>query len=147
MSVGRKLELEIDGQRFQVQVEELESERAKVKVNGQTVEVAIRAPGAKAAQAATRAPAKPAAVTPAKPAQAAKPVRQSSNQLCAMMPGVITSLLVEPGQQVEVGQVLLVLEAMKMENEIRSDRQGSIERLEVSAGQQVQTGDVMLVFA
>lgn len=146
MSVGRKLELEIDGQQFQVQVEELESERAKVNVNGQTVEVAIRLPESKGAQAASRTPG-PAAVAQSKPAQAAKPVRHSSNQLCAMMPGVIISLLVKPGQQVEVGQVLLVLEAMKMENEIRSDRQGSIDCLEVSAGQKVQTGDVMLTFS
>jgi biotin carboxyl carrier protein len=63
------------------------------------------------------------------------------------MPGVVIKVLVKKGQLVAAGDVLLVLEAMKMENEIRSDRSGTIGSIDVSEGQQVQTGDPLVSFA
>lgn len=56
----------------------------------------------------------------------------------APIPGMITRLLVEPGQPVEAGQPVLVLEAMKMENEIRAPRSGTLTNLYVKAGQGVK---------
>lgn len=55
----------------------------------------------------------------------------------APIPGLVTRLLVEPGQDVEPGQPLLILEAMKMENEIRAPRGGVVHQVHVSAGQSV----------
>jgi oxaloacetate decarboxylase alpha subunit len=63
------------------------------------------------------------------------------------MPGVVIKIRVKAGQQVATGDVVLVLEARKMENEIRSDRSGTIGSIDVSEGQQVQTGDSLVSFA
>jgi biotin carboxyl carrier protein len=61
----------------------------------------------------------------------------------APIPGTIVRVLVSEGQAVEVGQPLLVLEAMKMENQIRAPRSGNVGQLNVAAGQSVTLGLVM----
>ncbi len=61
----------------------------------------------------------------------------------APIPGLVTRVLVSTGQQVEVGQPLLVLEAMKMENEIRAPRAGTISALHVNGGQSVTRHEVL----
>ncbi len=59
----------------------------------------------------------------------------------AYMPGRVTSVLVEEGAEVAAGEGILVLEAMKMENEIRAERNGVITRIHVTEGQAVEGGD------
>jgi biotin carboxyl carrier protein len=61
-------------------------------------------------------------------------------EVTSVMPGVVKEVRVEPGQAVEGGQALLILEAMKMENEIRAPLAGRIEALHVQAGQTVEKG-------
>ena len=61
----------------------------------------------------------------------------------APIPGLITRVLVSPGEPVEIGQPLLVLEAMKMENEIRAPRSGRVTQINVAAGQTVALGMVI----
>jgi acetyl-CoA/propionyl-CoA carboxylase, biotin carboxylase, biotin carboxyl carrier protein len=63
----------------------------------------------------------------------------------APMQGTIVSVLVEVGATVEVGQALLVLEAMKMENHINAERAGTIAEIRVAAGDSVGTGDVLAI--
>jgi biotin carboxyl carrier protein len=63
------------------------------------------------------------------------------------MPGVIVSIAVEPGQKVGTGDVLCIVEAMKMENEVRAPHAGVVEQLSVAAGQPVTTGQVICVVA
>jgi len=65
--------------------------------------------------------------------------------LKAPMPGLIVRILVEPGRRVEAGAGILVLEAMKMENELKAPVAGVVERVEVSAGQVVEKGAVLVV--
>ncbi len=65
--------------------------------------------------------------------------------VAAPMPGLVVRLLVEPGQAVGVDQGLLILEAMKMENEIRSPQEGVVKSINVQAGQAVNPGDVLAV--
>jgi biotin carboxyl carrier protein len=65
----------------------------------------------------------------------------------APIPGLIARLLVAPGAPVEIGQPLLVLEAMKMENEIRASRSGIIADLRVQPGQTVTMGEVLAEIA
>ena len=67
----------------------------------------------------------------------------TANQVVAYMPGRVVDLLVAEGDQVEAGQGVLVLEAMKMENEIQAERSGIIERFLVTNGQAVEGGDVL----
>jgi biotin carboxyl carrier protein len=66
--------------------------------------------------------------------------------LKAPMPGLVVRVLVEPGQQVAPGTSLVVLEAMKMENELRASAAGIVERVMVSEGQAVEKAEVLLSF-
>lgn len=66
-------------------------------------------------------------------------------ELRAMMPGRIVSVLVKPDQQVEAHQGVVVVEAMKMENEVRSPKAGKVVEVKVTAGQTVEKGDLMVV--
>ncbi len=62
------------------------------------------------------------------------------------MSGTITAVKVTPGDVVAAGQVLLVIEAMKMENEIAAPRAGTIQSISVAAGASVQAGEVLATF-
>jgi biotin carboxyl carrier protein len=63
----------------------------------------------------------------------------------AIIPGVVVSVSVVPGDAVVAGQQLLVVEAMKMQNELRAPRDGVISRVAVGAGRTVEVGDLLLV--
>jgi biotin carboxyl carrier protein len=65
----------------------------------------------------------------------------------AIIPGVVVSVSVAPGDAVTAGQQLLVVEAMKMQNELRAPREGTIEQVAVSAGATIEVGDLLLVIA
>ena len=70
---------------------------------------------------------------------------QGRQQIAAPMPGKVVRVLVRTGEKVESGQGLLVVEAMKMQNEIRSPKSGTIERLLAKEGQPVNAGEVLVV--
>jgi len=72
---------------------------------------------------------------------------QGRQQIFAPMPGKVVRVLVHAGERVEAGQGLLVVEAMKMQNEIRSPKTGTVERLLAKEGQAVNAGDVLGVVA
>lgn len=69
--------------------------------------------------------------------------RSGDGRLKAPIPGLITRVLVELGQTVDVGEPVLVLEAMKMENEIRASRAGVVTALHVAPGQSVMRNEVL----
>ena len=69
--------------------------------------------------------------------------RSGDGRIKAPIPGLITRLLVEPGDEVEAGQPMLVLEAMKMENIIRANRAGTVAAIPVSPGQTVMNNEVL----
>ncbi|MBK9943696.1 MAG: biotin/lipoyl-containing protein [Kouleothrix sp.] len=73
----------------------------------------------------------------------ARPV-SGDGRVKAPIPGTITRLLIEPGATVEAGQPLLVLEAMKMENQINAPRAGVVDRLAVAVGQRVALNTVLV---
>lgn len=72
---------------------------------------------------------------------------EGRQQITAPMPGKVVRLLVKAGDTVEAGQGLLVVEAMKMQNEIRSSKGGTVERVLVAEGQAVNAGEVLCVVA
>jgi biotin carboxyl carrier protein len=141
LPIGKKVELKIGGKTYQVEIKSLTADNARVLVDGKEVQVDINMP-----QDGPRAPRPAAKKAPAKPS-APRAAPASSRSLLSLMPGVVVKVLVKEGQQVAAGDVLLVLEAMKMENEIRSDRSGTIGGIDVTPGQQVQTGDPLVTFA
>jgi biotin carboxyl carrier protein len=68
---------------------------------------------------------------------------EGRQQILAPMPGKIIRVLVQTGDEVDAGQGLLVVEAMKMQNEIRSPKSGTVERLLVKEGQPVNAGEIL----
>jgi biotin carboxyl carrier protein len=68
---------------------------------------------------------------------------EGRQQIVAPMPGKIVRVLVQEGERVEAGQGLIVVEAMKMQNEIRSSKQGKVEGLHAKEGQPVNAGEVL----
>ena len=70
----------------------------------------------------------------------------SGNEIKAPMHGKIVNILVNEGDQVNNGQILLVLEAMKMENQIKSPKKGTIKTIKIVNNQTVKIGDILLTF-
>jgi len=73
----------------------------------------------------------------------ASPEAEGRQQVVAPMPGKVVRLLVKVGDTVEAGQGLLVIEAMKMQNEIHSPKSGVVERLLAQEGQPVNAGEIL----
>lgn len=72
---------------------------------------------------------------------------EGRQRVLAPMPGKVVRVLVKPDSAVAAGQGLLVVEAMKMQNEIKSPKEGKVERINVDEGQTVNAGDVLLTIA
>ena len=125
----------------------------KVTLNGRTYEVEVEAGKAMLlAEYEAVAPAAPAAAAPvaaapaAAPAAAAAPVvTGAGDAVNAPMPGNILKVNVKAGDAVKSGTVLVVLEAMKMENEIMAPKDGTVTQVLVSKGSTVDTGAPLVV--
>ena len=127
----------------------------KITLNGRTYEVEVEAGKAMlldeyeaiapSAPAAAPVAAAPVAAAPAAAAPAAPAVTGAGDAVKAPMPGTILKVNVQNGQAVKEGDVLVVLEAMKMENEILAPKNGTITQVLVSKGSTVDTGAPMVV--
>lgn len=117
-----------------------------INVNGSSYEVEVEEVGGSASAAPVAAPkaapAAPAAAPKAAPAPAAAPAGATS--VNAPMPGTIIDVKVSVGDTVQSGDVLCILEAMKMENEICAPQDGTVATVECSVGDSVETGKVLV---
>ena len=120
-----KYRITVEGKTYEMDVE-------LIGVNG-----AVAAPVAKAAAPVAAAPK--AASAPV----AAKPAAVGSGSVVAPMPGTILKVLKATGDSVKAGEVVLILEAMKMENEITAPVDGTIESLSLTEGSTVAGGDLL----
>jgi biotin carboxyl carrier protein len=150
----KKYSLVINGNPYEVKIDDVNeaSTLAHVTVNGVKYDVQIE--GGKAAatkkpqvvavpQAATSisvTPQTPIATKPAAPVAAA-----GGTKVTCPLPGTVLSINVKEGDTVAAGQTLLVLEAMKMENNIDAERGGVVKSINVQAGATVMEGEVLLV--
>ena len=117
-----------------------------VNVNGTKYEVTLEAVDASEVKASPAAPAAPAAA-PA-PAPVSAPAANANGEtVTSPMPGTILSVNVSNGAAVKKGDVLLILEAMKMENEILAPCDGTVASVNVTKGSSVETGAVLCVIA
>ena len=126
----------------------------KVTLNGRTYEVEVEAGKAMlideyAAVAPVAPAAAPVAAAPvaAAPAAAPAPVAADGNKVTTPMPGTILDVKVKVGDTVAKNQVVAVLEAMKMENDIVSEFEGQVVAVSVNKGDSVTTGDTLVVIA
>ena len=130
----------------------------KVTLGGKTYEIEVEAgqamlldeyeaivPSAPAAAPVAAAPAAPVAAPAAAPAAPA--ATAAGEPVVAPMPGTILKVNVQNGQAVKEGELLCVLEAMKMENEIMAPKAGTVAQVVTSKGASVSTGDVLVVIA
>ena len=114
----------------------------KIKVNGKEYEVEVEQIGGEPVVAA----AAPKAAAPAAPAPKAASKAQGtvgSVKVNAPMPGTILGVKVAVGDKVEKGQTLLILEAMKMENEIAAPEAGTVSSINVETGASVESGQLL----
>jgi glutaconyl-CoA/methylmalonyl-CoA decarboxylase subunit gamma len=141
------LKVKIGEEVFEVEVGDLSARPVIATIEGEVFEVWPEEEAVVSAPApVAKAPAVAPRVAPApKPAASAGEV--TSNTIAAPIPGSIISVAVKPGDKVTKGQELCVLEAMKMKNAIRANRDGQIAAVFATVGQTVQKGAPLVEFA
>ena len=146
----------INGAQFDVTIDSIVGSKAKVEVNGIPFEVEMQ--GSSLVEEAlptvttdgaapAAAPAAPAATAEAPAAPAAKSGPGAGAPVKAPLPGVVTKILVSEGQAVKKGETVLVLEAMKMENNITAEADGTVSGICVCAGDSVMEGTTLITIA
>ena len=142
----------INGTQFDVTIDSINGSQAKVEVNGIPFEVTMHGSSLVEEDLPTvstegaAAPAAPAAAPAAEPAAApaAKGAAGAGTPVKAPLPGVVTKVLVANGQSVKKGDTVVVLEAMKMENNINAECDGAITGICVAPGDSVKEGTTLL---
>lgn len=132
----------INGQDYAASVEEQDNGTLNVTVNGKTYQVELP----EKAHHCTRPMVRPAVSAAAGAPAVARPAAAAPGNVVAPLPGTITSVKVKKGQKVKKGDVLLVMEAMKMANDITAEADGTIKNVCVSQGQSVNQGMILIEF-
>ena len=132
----------IAGKNYTTKVVEEEGGSLLVTVNGKTYQVEM--PGRTPAPKPVIRPAGGVAAAPVAASAASAPA--SDTTVVAPLPGTITKVVAKAGQKVKKGDVLVVMEAMKMANDIVAEANGTVKAVSVSEGQSVNQGDVLVEF-
>ena len=127
----KEFKFKIGGQDYAATVEDLNDGQIKVTVNGQTYQVEVPQ---------TKAQGPRVAMAPA----AAEAQTGGTKNVNSELPGTVTKINVSEGQRVKRGDVLLVVEAMKMANDIVSEVDGTVQKVAVTVGQSVNQGDLLV---
>ena len=115
-----------------------------ITVNGVTYEVVVEEVGSSASAPVFSAPVAPVATAAPAPKKAAPAAADGANKVVAPMPGTILDVKVTVGQSVKKGDVVCVLEAMKMENDIPAPCDGVVSSINVQKGASVAANDVII---
>ncbi|MDR3653961.1 MAG: biotin/lipoyl-binding protein [Paludibacter sp.] len=144
----KKFKFTIDGASYSVNVKSVEGNQAEIEVNGKSYAV-----GLEQEVNTLKTPilvrkdvqSKPGEnVITAKAAPAPPSNKPSANTIKAPLPGSIIRLVAKEGDTVKEGDLLLIMESMKMENNILSEKNGVIKRIRVSAGEAVMQDDILI---
>ena len=155
----------VNGDPYEVKIDGIENGVANVSVNGKSLKIDIESCGFSQINAAfpiqvsgqaQKPVAAPVAKPVAKPAPAAAPAAAPApvaspaanvqgTKVESPLPGVIKSISVKPGDKVQENQMIITLEAMKMENEICAECSGTVLAVNVAVGQSVMEGQVLVV--
>ena len=142
----KNFKYKINGIAYEVEVINIEGNIAKVEVNGTPYEVEIdreikqKTPRVVRSTNATTPVAESAVARTNKPAES-----KGETAVKSPLPGVILDMHVKEGDKVKLGQKLMTLEAMKMENNIDSHKDGTVTQVKVSKGDSVMEGDVLVI--
>ena len=137
--------IKINGNDYAVIIKNVDNNVATVKVNDTSYEVEVSGLTVKSQpKIATPAPAIPTTTPPAGMARPAATASVAAGDIKSPLPGVVLDLMVREGDTVKAGQKLMVLEAMKMENNIDSDRDGVVKSIRAHKGDSVLEGDVLM---
>lgn len=146
----RRYKITVDGTTHDVEVGDVGSSPVRVNVDG--VDYDVEVPGKPASSRpsapvpATPRPAPPPAASAPTPAPSAASPGASANAMTAVMPGRVLSVAVSVGDAVSRGDLICVIEAMKMEQQIGASRDGTISAVHISAGDTVAHGQVLVEF-
>lgn len=142
----KEYKYKINGNLYKVTIGDIEENIAHVEVNGTSYNVEME----KAPKTSVKPVIRPVATTPA-PAPSTTPVVKPASSptgksgVKSPLPGVILDIKVNVGDQVKKGQVIIILEAMKMENNINADKDGKITAISVSKGDSVLEGTDLVI--
>ncbi len=142
----KNFKFNIDSKQYEVEVGSIDDNVAKVYVNGKlyTVEVDRQLKMTKT-PTLVRTPAIPSTDSTPSTAKTANPnLPKGAGVIKTPLPGTITDILVRIGDKVSTGQDIIILEAMKMENSIKSSFEGVISAIHVQKGSSVLEGDILI---
>ena len=147
-----KYEYKVKGVDYEVEIQDIEGNIANVTVNGIPFEVEMKQPVKAAKQKVklgTPAAAPVASASPASAAPAEKPAAPaaSGKPVVAPLPGTINDIKVKVGDKVNAGDTVIILEAMKMQNNIEAETSGTITSVNVNKGDAVMEGDTLVTIA
>lgn len=147
----KEYKIKINGNEYAVSISNVEDNTALVNVNGTQYEVEVEGMAAPKVSKTPKIVQQPtvAATTESHPATAktASPASTASataGNIKSPLPGVVLDVMVHVGDTVKTGQRLMILEAMKMENNIDSDRDGTVKEIKARKGDSVLEGDVLI---
>nr|WP_321410146.1 biotin/lipoyl-containing protein [uncultured Carboxylicivirga sp.] len=137
----KKFEFTIRGNKYQVKVNDFEDNLATIEVNGTQYEVEIHQEVKKA-----KTPRLVRKEVQRKPGEGfiTKKPGGGASKVLAPLPGNIFKVLVAPGDTVKKGDVLLIMEAMKMENNVLAEKEGTVATVKVSVGDAVLQNDILI---
>ncbi len=135
----KEFKFKIDGKAYSVTIDEVSKDVANVEVNGKKITVNIEKKEKPAFVAAPRPVASSAA-----PVASAPVGKAVAGSITSPLPGSIVKIMVSVGQAVKRGDTLLTMESMKMENNIKADKDGIVKAIHVQPAQSVMQGDLLL---
>jgi glutaconyl-CoA/methylmalonyl-CoA decarboxylase subunit gamma len=136
----KKFKFTISGNTYEVEIKDFEGNIASIEVNGTLYSVELHREIQK-----TKTPTLIRAEVPYSGKEnIEKKEKGAAEPIIAPLPGTIIEIMVKPGDVIKKGQVLLVMEAMKMENKIQSEKDGVVESVRITPGANVLQGDVLI---
>ncbi|MDR0712009.1 MAG: biotin/lipoyl-binding protein [Prevotellaceae bacterium] len=136
--------LKINGNDYKVVVKDVEGNTAEVEVNGTHYHVEIERPAAQVSKTPKLVQVSAIPSSDSHQATAKTSAPGAASAIKAPLPGVVLDVYVKEGETVTVGQKLLLLEAMKMENSIEADRAGKVTAVKVRKGDSILEGAVLV---
>lgn len=147
-----KYQYKVQGVDYDVEIVDVEGNIAKVSVNGISFEVELKEPihaskMPKRSASVAKPALKPQSVAASAVASVVRPEAGAGTKVVAPLPGTITEVKVNVGDTVKAGDTVVVLEAMKMQNNIEAETSGTVNSVIVKQGDTVMEGDALVTIA